>query len=502
MSPSSGQWKTTVGLEIHARISSPRKLFSPARIVFAAIPNTAVDLFDAAIPGTQPRLNPHAVLLGVRAALAFNCTVNSKSTWDRKHYFYPDQPVGYQITQHYRPFAVDGKLRLMKRDGIEEEEVEVGIKQVQLEQDTGKTTYLPTTPPKTLVDLNRTGSPLIEIVTTPSMNSAAAAGAALKKIQTLIRAVGASDADMEEGGMRCDVNVSVAREGENERVVGPKRRCEIKNMASVKAVVAAVEAEAKRQIKLLESGKEVANETRGFNQLKGETFRLRGKEGSVDYRYMPDPDLPPLLIGKDFVSKAFATQPELPDARLDRLLAPPHSLPLKDARALMAEAGAVEYYETAREIAAKAKSKKKGKTTANWIVHELFGQLRVAEISVQENPVTVQQIGDLVSAVEKGDITGTAGKQIVEHMVGGDRRDVAEIIEAYGLGALSDAGALAGIVDKVLENYPKQVEQVRNGEVKVIKFLLGQVMSETRGKAKADEIEKMLNERFGLSKIE
>ncbi|CCG85074.1 protein of unknown function, partial [Taphrina deformans PYCC 5710] len=392
----SSPWRVTVGLEIHAQLATPGKLFSQAPNRFGGTINSDLEPFDVALPGSQPRLNKHAILLAVRAALAFGCNINRASTFDRKHYFYPDQPAGYQITQNYNALAHKGSFTLLERDGIEQsEQLTIGISQLQVEQDTARTTYHDS-PPQSLVDLNRNGAPLIEIVTTPCIPSAKAAGAALRKIQSILRAVQASDANMEAGGMRCDVNVSVTTE--QDRHLGPSRRVEIKNLASGRIVTDAVTAESARQIQVLESGGTVGKETRGYDVDKRVTFTMRTKESATDYRYMPEPDLRPVRLTDTFLDKCTANLPELPDARLDRLLAAPYHLTLKDAKVLQEDDARMAYYQGVLDVVGVAGNN--AKTVCNWIVHELYGRQRVmSESGKTIHKVTTDQLGNLIKCV-------------------------------------------------------------------------------------------------------
>lgn len=434
--------------------------------------------FDLALPGTQPQINKHAVLLAVRAALAFGCEINRASSFDRKHYFYPDQPAGYQITQNYNALAHKGSFSLSQRDGTEQEGViDVGISQVQLEQDTAKTTYYDS-PPQSLVDLNRNGTPLIEIVTTPSIPSAKAAGAALRKIQAILRAVEASDANMEAGGMRCDVNVSVTKEADAH--LGPSRRVEIKNLASSRIVTEAVAAESARQISVLETGGSVGQETRGFDVESKKTFLTRTKESATDYRYMPEPDLGPLRITDAFLTNCRDRLPELPDAQLDRLMSKPYNLSVKDARVLMQDSTSLKFYQDVLERT--GVDGKTPKVVCNWIVHELFGRQRVMEESGKiVHAVTKDQLSTLISMINNGSMNGSAGKIVLQAVLDGDTRPVEAIVESKGLLASSDLDGLKVTVANIISRNPTQGDKLRNGDVKIKKWFVGQVMRETQG---------------------
>lgn len=471
-------WVVTVGLEIHAQLDTPSKLFSKANNRFGGTINQDLDDFDVALPGSQPQINSHAILLAVRAALAFTCKVNPASTFDRKHYFYPDQPAGYQITQNYNALARDGSISLFERDGLDQAEpIVVGISQLQLEQDTGKTMYFDD-PPMSLVDLNRNGTPLIEIVTTPCIPSAKAAGVAVRKIQSVLRAVHASEANMEAGGMRCDVNVSVTTE--HDRHLGPSRRVEIKNLASSRIVTDAVAVESRRQINILEAGGTVGKETRGYDIDKRETFLTRTKESAVDYRYMPEPDLPSVVITEEFLEQCLQDLPELPDALLDRLQSEPYNLALKDARVLLQDKSLLLYYEAVlQQVGLRGKS---AKIVSNWIVHELLGRRRVMqEMGKESSEIGVQSMATIIQYVIESTITGASGKLVLQAIMEGDKRSVAQIVHEKGLAMSTDLGALQDVIAKILEDHPPQAAKLRGGDIKIKKWFVGQAMKQTKG---------------------
>lgn len=471
-------WIVTVGLEIHAQLATPHKLFSSAQNRFSSDPNRDLAPFDAALPGTQPRLNQHAVSLAVRAALAFDCKVNPASSFDRKHYFYPDQPAGYQITQHYNPLAHHGSFSLFERDGIgQKDSIEVGIAQVQIEQDTARTTYFES-PPESLVDLNRNGAPLIEVVTTPSIPSAQAAGAALRKVQAILRAVQASDASMEAGGMRCDVNVSVTTS--KDRHLGPSRRIEIKNLANGRIVTDAVTAESARQIAVLSSGGTVGKETRGYDVEKRETFLTRTKETATDYRYMPEPDLHAIKISNKFLEQCRSSLPELPDAQLDRLLAAPFSLALNDARVLLQNANLKQLYDDVLQRL--GSSGRTPKVVANWIVHELLGRERVmTESGKAIHSIGAEQMSSLIRMVLDGTLNGSAAKMVLQIILEGHTRTVKEIVDVRGLTATSSEEELLQIVGAIMDKSPSQASKLKSGDTRIAKWFVGQVMRETKG---------------------
>lgn len=474
----SSPWVVTVGLEIHAQLATPSKLFSLAPNRFGSDTNRDLAPFDVALPGSQPQLNHHAVLLALRAALAFGCKINPSSTFDRKHYFYPDQPAGYQITQNYNALAKEGSFSLFERDGTEQREaIEVGISQLQMEQDTARTAYFDS-PPQSLIDLNRNGSPLIEIVTTPSIPSAKAAGAALRKIQAILRAVRASDANMEAGGMRCDVNVSVTQA--HDRHLGPSRRVEIKNLASGRIVTEAVAAESARQIRVLDGGGSVGKETRGYDVEKRETFLMRTKESTTDYRYMPEPDLGSINVSESFLKKCRAQLPELPDAQIDRLLGQPYNLALKDARVLTQDLDALHLYEDV--LSRVGMRNKSPKIVGNWIVHELFGRQRVmGESGKHCHTIASEQLSSLISMVLDDTINGSAGKIVLQTMLEGDIRSAGAIVTSKGLIASTDPNELRELLNTIMAKNPQQTTKLKEGDTKLVKWFVGQAMRETKG---------------------
>ncbi|KAH9855061.1 Glutamyl-tRNA-Gln amidotransferase B subunit [Lenzites betulinus] len=475
-------WELVVGIEVHAQIKSKRKLFSETLTSdLTTVSNTHVSPFDAAFPGTLPRLNPKCVELGVRTAIALNAEVQNRSAFDRKHYFYADLPSGYQITQQYAPIARNGQLQLEK-DGIA-----VRIKQVQLEQDTGKSAFLPRNR-MTAIDLNRAGTGLMEIVSEPDMRSPEEAASYVRMLQALLRTVGSSDGNMEQGSLRCDVNVSVNRPGGP-----PGTRCEIKNLNSVKNMTVAITCEAFRQIALLDSGLSVSQETRGFDEEKAETYALRSKEDAPDYRYMPDPNIPPLLIHKDYIDAIRARMPELPHATRARLLE--QGLSERDVEVLMdVDSGREVGYdgELGRGAVAYFDEVSRGrdpKAVVNWITHELLGQLAFRHETFKENPISVEQMGNLVDLVQSLKVTGTSGKTILRHILSTRTTDLpTKIAEDLQLVTASDDGAsLERWCRDAIAALPAEADAVRRGNVNVVNKIMGHVMKASRGTAKAQD---------------
>ncbi|KAF8550387.1 Glutamyl-tRNA amidotransferase B subunit [Imleria badia] len=485
-------WEVVVGIEVHAQIKSRRKLFSDALTCKPGEkPNSFVACYDAALPGTLPTLNPKCVELAVRTAVALNAQVQSRSTFDRKHYFYSDLPAGYQITQRYAPLAKGGYLDLpSSRDGVR-----VGITQIQLEQDTAKSIF-DARRRITQVDLNRAGSGLMEIVSEPDMRSPEEAGDYVRTLQAMLRAVGSSDGSMELGSLRCDVNVSVNKPGHP-----PGTRCEIKNLNSVKFMMVAITSEVFRHIDLLDRGQAIPQETRGFDEAKAETFKLRSKEDSPDYRYMPDPNLPPLLLSPDYIDRVRRSMPELPREMRARLMGT--GLTEQEAEVLTTvdagrevrfdgepARGAVQYFDRLAQG-------RSAKAAVNWMIHELIGQLAARKETFSDNPVSVEQMGELVDMVQCGKMTGTSGKTLLRHMVT-SRSTVCPSLLAKELGLLAvsddDGSLLKNWCLEAIEALPEEVQKVRDGNVKVMNRIMGKVMQLSGGRVKAGDVRLMLED--------
>ncbi|KIM76374.1 hypothetical protein PILCRDRAFT_77807 [Piloderma croceum F 1598] len=485
-------WEVVVGLEVHAQLKTRQKLFSESLTSeLGHVANTHVSPYDAAFPGTLPHLNSKCVDLALRTALALDSKVQPRSAFDRKHYFYSDLPTGYQITQHYAPIASDGALHLSRGDVV------VRIKQIQLEQDTAKSTFDPRHH-LSQIDLNRAGTGLVEIVSESDMRSPEEAGDYVRTLQAVLRSVGASDGNMEQGSLRCDANVSVNKPG------GPfGTRCEIKNLNSVKFMMVAITCEVLRHIKLLETGQVVSQETRGFDELKSQTFKLRSKEDAPDYRYMPDPNLPPLLVNQAIITLAINSMPELPGAMRSRLCS--QGLSKRDTEVLMSvdsgrevgfdgepgSGGAVAYFE----------SLSKGrdpKIVVNWMTHELLGQLGARKETFTQNPVSVEQMGELIDMVQDGSITGTSGKTLLHHMITHRSREMPSKLAAdLSLAALSKnslSDSLKKLCEEAIAALPEEAGVVRKGNERVIMKLVGKVMKDSRGRADAKAATDLLKE--------
>ncbi len=484
----SGMWEIVVGMEVHAQVISQAKLFSGAATDFGAEPNTQVSLVDAAMPGMLPVINAECVRQAVRTGLALNARINKWSRFDRKNYFYPDLPAGYQISQYKHPIVGKGFVEITLADGRTKA---IGIERLHLEQDAGKSLH-DQHPRYTLVDLNRAGVALMEIVSKPDIRSPEEAGAFLRKLRTLLRYIGSCDGNMEQGSMRADINVSVRRPG------APfGTRCEIKNVNSVRFVMAAIEYEARRQVEILESGGTIEQETRLFDPNRMETRSMRSKEEAHDYRYFPDPDLLPLELDDAFIAEARASLPEMPDAK-QRRYEQEWGLTAYNAATLVMEREAAEYFEALVAHLAKAVGKAESaiaNRAANWVLADLFGHLNKAGLAITESPVKPAQGAELLALVEKGAISGRVAKEVFEEMFA-TGKNAGAIVAEKGLKQVSDESALIPIVEKVLADNPAQVEQYRGGKTKVIGFFVGQVMKATRGQANPAVVNRLLKERL------
>ncbi|KAI9513292.1 Glutamyl-tRNA amidotransferase B subunit [Russula earlei] len=485
-------WQVVIGIETHAQLKSREKLFSQTWTPdLNSVPNSRVAPYDAAFPGTLPRLNSSCVNLAIRTAIALQSDIQQRSTFDRKHYFYSDLPAGYQITQRYNPIARGGRLFLPQSN------LSVRIEQIQLEQDTGKTISEPRRR-NLSIDLNRAGMGLIEIVSKPDMRSSEEAGEYVRTLQAVLRSVAASDGNMEQGSLRCDVNVSVNRQGQ-----APGTRCEIKNLNSIRFMVAAIGSEVHRQIDMLDSGGFVSHETRGFNEDTGETFPLRSKEEAPDYRYMPDPNLPPILLTADFIASVRNEMPALADEIRERLTL--HGLTQQDTDVLMAvDSGnevdfdgrlnhvAVTYFE-------EVSKGRNPKTVVNWIIHELLGQLALRKKPFRENPISVEQMSGLIDMVQSGMVTGSSGKLLLRQMLDHPSSEAPSRL-AGRLGLLANWGDefLERLCSQAITDMPEEADAVRRGAPNVINKLLGRVMRSSKGTADPQSIRRTLQKLLSM----
>lgn len=475
----SGDFEVVIGLEIHAQVSSESKLFSGAATGFGAEPNTQVSFVDAAMPGMLPVLNMKCVEQAVKTGLGLNAQINKFSVFDRKNYFYPDLPQGYQISQFHHPIVGKGQVVINLENGAPKE---IGITRIHLEQDAGKSMH-DQSPTESFIDLNRSGVALMEIVTEPDIRSSYEAGEFLKKLRSILRYLGTCDGDMEKGSMRCDANVSVRRVGETKFGT----RAEIKNVNSIKNAIRAIDYEATRQVNLIETGGTVAQETRLFDASTGETRSMRSKEEAHDYRYFPDPDLLPLELTDEQIASIKVSLPELPDQKIARYQSD-MGLSFYDASVIVSEKNIAEYFE---EVAKKVDAK----LAANWITAELFGKLNKLGKSIEESPISTDQMAELISLISDNTISGKIAKQVFEIMFeeGGSPR---KIVEEKGLKQVTDNSAIEKVIDEILGANSDKVAEFRSGKDKLFGFFVGLAMKATQGKANPQALNEILKSKL------
>ncbi|MES0383921.1 MAG: Asp-tRNA(Asn)/Glu-tRNA(Gln) amidotransferase subunit GatB [Hyphomicrobium sp.] len=473
-----GEWEIIVGLEVHAQVASASKLFSGASTVFGGDPNSHVSLVDAAMPGMLPVINSECIAQAVRTGLGIKAEINLKSVFDRKNYFYPDLPQGYQISQYKQPIVGEGEVEI----DVDGEAMKVGIERLHLEQDAGKSIH-DQHPEYSYVDLNRSGVALMEIVSKPEMRSAKQAQAYVTKLRTILRYLGTSDADMEKGNLRADVNVSVRKPGDE---LGT--RCEIKNVNSIRFIGQAIEVEARRQIDIIEDGGTIDQETRLFDSVKGETRSMRSKEEAHDYRYFPDPDLLPLELTQEYVDDLERGLPEMPDEKKDRFMRD-FGLSDYDAGVLIAEREKADYFEKVAEG-------RDGKFAANWVINELFGRLNKEGISIEASPVSAAQLGSIVDLIASETISGKIAKDLFE-IVWSEGGDPAEIVEKRGMKQVTDTGAIEKTVDEIMAANPDKVEQAK-AKPNLMGWFVGQVMKASGGKANPKAVNEILKKKLGI----
>ena len=473
-----GDWEIVIGLEVHAQVNSKAKLFSGASTGFGAAPNSHVSLVDAAMPGMLPVINRECVAQAVRTGLGLAAKINLVSVFDRKNYFYPDLPQGYQISQFKQPIVGEGQVAIE----VDGEALSIGIERLHLEQDAGKSIH-DQSPEHTYVDLNRSGVALMEIVSRPDMRSAKEAQAYVSKLRSILRYLGTCDGDMEKGNLRADVNVSVRKPGTE---LGT--RCEIKNVNSIRFIGQAVEAEARRQVGIIEDGGKIDQETRLFDPAKGETRAMRSKEEAHDYRYFPDPDLLPLELEQAWVDGLLKGLPELPDAKHARFVRE-FGLSSYDAAVLVAEKASADYFE------AIAKGRD-GKIAANWVINELFGRLNKENLDIEHSPVSAAQLAGILDLIASGTISGKLAKDLFE-IVWNEDGDPAEIVETRGMKQVTDTGALENAVDEIIAGNPDKVEQVKL-KPSMLGWFVGQVMKSSGGKANPQAVSDILKAKLGI----
>jgi aspartyl-tRNA(Asn)/glutamyl-tRNA(Gln) amidotransferase subunit B len=479
-----GDWEVVIGMEVHAQVTSRSKLFSGASTAFGGEPNSHVSLVDAAMPGMLPVINGECVKQAVRTGLGLNARINLRSVFDRKNYFYPDLPQGYQISQYKSPIVGEGEITVELDGG---KTATIGIERLHLEQDAGKSLH-DQSPTMSYVDLNRSGVALMEIVSKPDIRDAEQAKAYVSKLRSILRYLGTCDGDMEKGNLRADVNVSVRKVG------GPLgTRCEIKNMNSVNFIGQAIEYEARRQIEILEDGGVIEQETRLFDPSKGETRSMRTKEEAHDYRYFPDPDLLPLEFSQAFVDELKAGLPELPDQKKARFIDELGLSPY-DAGVLVAERESADFYETV--LAELTDRKRDGKVAANWVINDLFGRLNKEGKDIASSPVTAGQLAAIVDLIGEGTISGKIAKDLFEIVwrEGGDPR---RLVEERGMKQVTDLSAIEKVVDDIISANPDKVEQAK-AKPAAIQWFVGQVMKSTGGKADPKTVNALLKSKLGV----
>jgi aspartyl-tRNA(Asn)/glutamyl-tRNA(Gln) amidotransferase subunit B len=479
-----GDWEVVIGMEVHAQVTSNAKLFSGASTEFGGEPNSHVSLVDAAMPGMLPVINEQCVKQAVRTGLGLNAKINLRSVFDRKNYFYPDLPQGYQISQYKSPIVGEGEVVVELPGG---ESVTVGIERLHLEQDAGKSLH-DQSPTMSFVDLNRSGVALMEIVSKPDIRSSEQAKAYVSKVRSILRYLGTCDGDMEKGSLRADVNVSVRKPGEP---LGT--RCEIKNMNSIAFIGEAIEYEARRQIEIIEDGGSIDQETRLFDPNKGETRSMRSKEEAHDYRYFPDPDLLPLEFTDAYVAELKADLPELPDQKKARFIAD-LGLSSYDAGVLVAERESADFFETV--LAKLGNGARDGKLAANWVINELFGRLNKEGVAIGVSPVSAVQLAAIVELIGEGTISGKIAKELFEIVwqEGGDPR---ALVETRGMKQVTDLSAIEKVVDDIIAANPDKVAQAK-AKPALMGWFVGQVMKSSGGKANPQAVNDLLKSKLGI----
>lgn len=473
-------WETVIGLEVHVQLSTKSKIFSGSSTAYGADANTQASAVDLALPGVLPVMNREALRKAITLGLAINAKINTTSIFARKNYFYPDSPKGYQISQLDLPIVDKGELTIFDKG----QEKVIGVTRAHLEEDAGKSLH-EGFHNMTGIDLNRAGTPLLEIVSEPEMRSASEAVAYLKKLHTLVRYLGISDGNMQEGSFRCDANVSVRPKGQVEFGT----RAEIKNINSFRFVEKAINHEVQRQIELIEDGHKVVQETRLYDPDKDETRSMRSKEEAHDYRYFPDPDLPPMIVDNDLIEELRSALPELPDAKKLRFVAE-YELAPQDAELLAGDRDMSDYFETTVAACNDAKS------SANWIAGEVAASMNKANVEVKDMPVAAAQLALLISRVNDNTISNKIAKQLWQSLWDKEASDVDTLIESKGLKQISDSSLIEPIVDEVLQSNPEQVAQFKSGNDKILGFFVGQIMKQTQGKANPKQVNELLMKKL------
>lgn len=477
------EWEVVIGLEIHAQLATKSKIFSGAATAYGAAPNTQACAVDLGLPGVLPVLNEEAVRMAIKFGLAVNAEIAERSVFARKNYFYPDLPKGYQISQYELPVVGKGQISIELEDGSQKE---IGITRAHLEEDAGKSLH-EDFHGETGIDLNRAGTPLLEIVSEPDMRSAKEAVAYMKKIHSLVRYLEICDGNMQEGSFRCDANVSIRPKGQQEFGT----RAELKNINSFRNVERAINYEIERQIDVIEGGDEVVQETRLYDADNNETRSMRSKEEANDYRYFPDPDLLPLVVDQSLLDAVRATLPELPNEKRDRFVNE-LGLSLYDASVLTSSRELADYFEAVLD----ATGNQDPKQCANWVTGTLSGALNKAGLDISESPVTAEQLGSVLKRIADNTISGKIAKTVFEALWDGEGKDADDIIEAKGLKQVTDTGAIEAMIDEVLANNPDQLQQYRDGKEQLLGYFVGQVMKASKGKANPAQVNEILKKKL------
>ena len=481
MDKNDNNWEPVIGLEIHAQIISNSKLFSGASTNFGSEPNTQVSLVDAAMPGMLPVINKVCVEQAIKTGLSLNAQINKRSVFDRKNYFYPDLPQGYQISQYTQPIVGKGSIEIDLKNGNSKK---IGITRLHLEQDAGKSIH-DLDPNKTYIDLNRSGIALMEIVSEPDIRSAEEAQEYVKKLRSIFRYIQTCDGNMEEGSLRCDVNISVKKKNEDFGT-----RCEIKNVNSIKSIGQAIEHEFHRQVEIIESGDKVQQETRLFDEKKGETRAMRIKEEAHDYRYFPDPDLPPLEISSDLIGEIKKNLPELPDVKKKKLI-DGYGLSSYESSILISDKNNVDFFEAVIND----NNQRNPKVVVNWIIGDLFSLLKKNNLDIKKSPVKPSDLGELIDLIENSTISGKLAKTVFDEMFY-NRKKPKKIIKQKGLIQITDSGEIENVITKVLSQNVDKVNEYKSGKEKLYGYFIGQIMQETKGKANPKLVNEILKKKL------
>lgn len=478
------EYEMNIGLEIHCQVISESKLFSASSTKFGAQPNIHVSFFDSGFPGQLPVINKYCIEQAIKTGLGLNATINKRSVFDRKHYFYADLPTGYQITQQFHPIVSDGYIEIVDEDGNPKK---IRIEKLHVEQDAGKLTH-DLSPNKSMVDFNRAGVALMEIVSRPDITSPYQAGEYIKKMRALVRYLGTCDGNMDEGSMRCDINISLHEKGSDK--LGT--RTETKNVNSVRFAIQAIEYESQRQADILADGGEISQETRLFDANTGTTRTMRSKENAIDYRYFPDPDIMPLILEEGLVERIKASMPELPDAKKKRFVEE-YKLSEYDADILTSERAIAEYFEEA----VGAEKERDGKMVSNWMQSELFAVLNKEAKDISESPIKASELGELIDLIKDGTISGKIAKDVFKMMYEGEEKSARKIVEEKGLKQVSDTGAIEKVIDDIIANSPDNVSAYKGGKVQLFGWFVGQTLKAMKGQANPQIVNEILKKKLG-----